>query len=155
MRRLVAGILVPACLLVAGCGATSLPTPTTTLPTETRVGPQVFLSDSASTAAAVRTFVEALGANGSTITAAQAKSAAPLLGSSFRLAQLGLQRLSAEEVDDARLEQQRQAIIGPLGTVVVQMSTIAAAAKTGNVAAVVAHLGSLRSGIAAVKVAGA
>ena len=49
-------------------------------------------------------------------------------------AQLGLQRLSAQQVDDARLDAQRQAILGPLGTVVVQMSAIDAAAHAGNVA---------------------
>jgi hypothetical protein len=155
MRRLTAGILVPMCLLAAGCGAASLPTPTSSLPSGTRVGPQVFLSDSASSVTAVRTFVEALGANGASITAGQAKLAAPLLESSSQQAQIGLHRLMAEEVDDVRLEQQRKAITGPLGAVVVQMSAIAGSAGTGDAAAVVRDLGALRIAIAALKRAGA
>jgi len=155
MRHLAAGLLVPACLLLAGCGAASLSTPTSTLESGTRVGPQEFLSDSASTASAVQTFVEALGANGSTITPAQAKDAAPLLEGSLAQAHLGSQRLSAEQVDDVRLEQQRQAIIGPLGAVVVQMSVITAAARTGDAAIVVGHLAALRTAIAALSHAGA
>jgi len=148
-------MLVPACLLVAGCGAASLPTPTSTLPLGTRVGPQVYLSDSASTAAAISKFVFALGANGSSISAGQAKAEAPLLESSLAQAQLGLQRLSAERISDTRLDQQRQAVIGPLRAVVVQLSAIAASAQHGDAAAIVADLATLRTAIAALRQAGA
>src|SRR5271167_1354343 len=122
MRRLGVAVVAPLCVAAAGCGASSLPAPTTTLPAGTRVGPQVFLSDSAATAVAIRSFSEELGANGPTLTAAQAKASAPLLDASFIQAQRGLMRLSAQAVDDARLDAQREAILGPLGTVIVQMS---------------------------------
>jgi hypothetical protein len=154
MRRVGAAVLAPLCVALAGCGAASLPAPTTTLPAETRVGPQVFLSDSAATASAIRTFSEELVANGPTLSAAQAKATAPLLDTSFHQAQLGLLRLSAQEVDDSRLDAQRKAILGPLGVVVVQMSAIDAAAHAGNVATVVAHLTPLRGAIAALQQAG-
>jgi len=154
MRRLGAAAVVALCLAVAGCGAASLPAPTTTLPAGTRVGPQVFLSDSAATAGAIRRFSEDLGANGRTLTPAQAKASAPLLDASFVAAQRGLLRLSAQQVDDARLDAQRQAILGPLGTVVVQMSAIDAAAHAGNVATLVAHLAPLESAITALQQAG-
>ena len=154
MRRLGAAVVVPLCLAAAGCGASSLPAPTTTLPAGTRVGPQVFLSDSAATAAAVRRFSEELGANGRTLTPAQAKTSAPLLDTSLAAAQRGLLRLSAQQVDDARLDSQRQAILGPLGAVVAQMSAIDAAAHSGNVATLVAHLAPLESAITALQQAG-
>lgn len=146
-RRRAAGLLVPACLLAAGCGASSLSTPTTTLPVGTRVGPQVFLNDSASAATSIRTFVETLPTTGSTITDAQVRAMAPLLDAEFRQSQLELQRLSAMQVDDARLEQQRRAIVAPLGAAVVQMSAIAVAADAGKAAAVVAHLVPLQNAL--------
>ena len=154
MRRLGAIVVAPLCLAAAGCGASSLPAPTTTLPAGTKVGPQVFLSDSAATAAAIRSFSEELGANGPTLTAAQAKASAPLLDGSFTQARLGLMRLSAQTVDDSRLDAQRAAILGPLGTVVGQMSAIDAAAHAGNVPTLVAHLAPLRSAITALQQAG-
>jgi len=154
MRRIGVAVLAPLCLVLAGCGAASLPAPTTTLPAGTRVGPQVFLSDSAATAAAIRTFADALGANGPTLSSAQAKASAPLLDTSFAQAQLGLKRLLAQTVDDSRLDAQRQAIVGPLGGVVVQMSAIDAAAHTGNVQTLIAHLPALRSAIGALQQAG-
>lgn len=154
MRRLGAVALLPICVALAGCGAASLPAPTTTLPSGTRVGPQVFLSDSAATATAIRTFTEDLAANGPTLSAAQAKATAPLLDAQFKQAQTGLQRLSAQEVDDTRLNKQRTTILGPLGAVLVAMSAIDAAAHTGDVAAVVAHLVPLRTAIAALQQAG-
>jgi len=154
MRRLGAAAVVALCLAVAGCGAASLPAPTTTLPAGTRVGPQVFLSDSAATVGAIRRFAEDLGANGQTLTPAQAKASAPLLDASFAAAQRGLLRLSAQQVDDARLDAQRQAILGPLGTVVEQMKAIDAAAHAGNVATLVAHLAPLESAITALQQAG-
>jgi hypothetical protein len=154
MRRLGAAVVAPLCLAAAGCGASSLPAATTTLPSGTKVGPQVFLSDSAATAAAIRSFSEELGANGPTLTAAQATASAPLLDGSFGAAQRGLQRLSAQQVDDARLDAQRQAILGPLGTVVVQMSAIDTAAHAGNVPALIAHLAPLRTAISALQQAG-
>jgi hypothetical protein len=147
-------VVVPLCLALAGCGAASLPAPTTTLPAGTKVGPQVFLSDSAATATAIRNFAQELGANGSTMTPAEAKASAPLLNASFGQAQLGLKRLAAQEVDDSRLDAQREAIVGPLGAVVVQMSAISAAAQAGNVPTLVAHLAPLRSAISALQQAG-
>lgn len=149
--RIGLALMVPVCVAVAGCGASSIPAPTTTLPVGTRVGPQQFLADSAATAQAVRAFVDDLGANGPSLTSAEAKASAPLLTSAFQQAQLGLKRLSAEEVDDSRLDAQRQAVLAPLGTVVLQMSEITTAAHTGNAAAVVAHLAPLRAAIAQVK----
>jgi hypothetical protein len=155
MRRLAAAVLAPVCLALAGCGAAALPAPTSTLPSGTRVGPQVFLSDSSATAAAVRTFADALGANGPTLTAAQAKASATLLDQSFRQTQLGLNRLSTQQVSDSRLDAQREAIIGPLGVVVVEMSAIDAAAHAGNVPTLIAHLAPLRTAIGALQQAGA
>ncbi len=131
-RRVVAAVVVPACLVLAGCGAASLPAPTTTLPTGARVGPQVFLGDSAATTAAIRNFAATLGANGQTLTVAQAKAEAPSLDTAVSAAQLGLRRLTVQEVDDSRLDAQRQAILGPLGTVVAQMSAIDTAAHAGT-----------------------
>jgi hypothetical protein len=154
MRRVGVAVLAPLCLALAGCGAASLPVPTTTLPAPTRVGPQVFLSDSATTASAIRMFADALGANGPTLSSAQAKTSAPLLEREFQQAQRGLQRLLAETVDDARLDNQRKAIVGPLGVVVVQMSAIGTAAQAGNVATLIAHLAPLRSAIGALQGAG-
>ena len=84
----------------------------------------------------------------------RAKASAPLLDASFAAAQRGLLRLSAQQVDDARLDAQRQAILGPLGTVVVQMLAIDAAAHAGNVATLVAHLAPLESAITALQQAG-
>ena len=155
-RRVRFGIalVVAAGLAMAGCGATSIPAPTSTLPTGTRVGPQQFLADSAATAQAIRTFAEDLGANGPTLTGAQARASAPLLASAFNQTQLGLQRLSAEKVDDSRLDAQREAVLAPLGSVVVQMSAITAAAHAGNAPAVIAHLAPLRDAIAKVTLAG-
>jgi hypothetical protein len=155
MRRLGAAVIGSLCLALAGCGAASLPAPTTTLASGTRVGPQVFLSDSAATAAAIRGFAGALGANGPTLSPAQAKASAPLLDRSFAQAQLGLQRLSTQQVDDSRLDAQREAIVGPLGVVVVEMSAIDAAAHAGNVPTLVAHLAPLRTAIGALQQAGA
>lgn len=155
MRRHAAGMLAPACLLVAGCGAASLTAPTSTLPSGTLVGPQVYLSDSASTAAAIGKFVGALGPSGSSISPGQAKAEAPQLENVLEQAQLGFQRLSAERVDDGRLEQQRQAVIGPLHAVVAQLSAIAASAQKGDPAAIVADLGPLRTAEAALRQAGA
>ncbi len=153
-RRVVAAVVVPACLVLAGCGAASLPAPTTTLPTGARVGPQVFLGDSAATTAAIRNFAATLGANGQTLTVAQAKAEAPSLDTAVSAAQLGLRRLTVQEVDDSRLDAQRQAILGPLGTVVAQMSAIDTAAHAGDVNTVVAHLAPLRAAITALQQAG-
>ncbi len=154
-RRVVAAVVVPVCLALAGCGAASLPAPTTTLPTGVRVGPQVYLSDSAATTAAIRNFAATLDANGQTLTAAQAKAEAASLDTAFRAAQLGLQRLTVQEVDDSRLDAQRQAILGPLGSVVAQMTAIDAAAHAGDVNTVVAHLAPLRAAVTALQQAGA
>ncbi len=153
--RIGIALVVPAGLAMAGCGAASIPAPTSTVPTGTRVGPQQFLADSAATAQAIRVFAEDLGANGASLTAAQAKASAPLLQSAFNQTQLGLKRLSAEQVDDSRLDGQRQAVLAPLGSVVVQMSAITTAAHAGNAPAVVAHLAPLRAAVAKVTQAGA
>jgi hypothetical protein len=147
-------LIVPVGLAVAGCGAASIPAPTTTLPAGTRVGPQQFLADSAATAQAIRTFAEDLGANGPSLTRAQAKASAPLLAAALAQAELGVQRLTAEQVDDSRLDAQRKAVLAPLGTAVVQMTAITAAAHAGNPGAVVAHLAPLRAAIAGVTQAG-
>ena len=147
--------LVPAGVALAGCGASSIPPQTTTLPAGTRVGPREFLADSAATAAAIRSFADALGANGSTLTDAQAKASAPLLASDYQQAQTGYGRLAAQRVDDARLDAQRQAVVDKLGPVVVQMSDITTAARAGDAKAVVAHLAPLRAAVANVELAGA
>lgn len=152
--RIGLALVVPVGLAAAGCGASSIPAPTSTLPAGTRVGPQQFLADSAATAQAIRAFVDDLGANGPSLTSAEAKASAPLLTSALHQTQLGFGRLSAEEVDDSRLDAQRQAVLAPLGKVVVQMSDITEAAHTGNAATVVAHLAPLRAAIAQVTQAG-
>ena len=154
MRCFTAGMLVAACLLVAGCGAASLPAPTSTLPTGVHVGPQVYLSDSASTAAAIGRFVEALGANGSSISAAQAKAEAPQLENSVLQAQRGFQRLSTERINDGRFEQQRQAVVGQLGAVVAQLSATAGSAHNGDAAAIVRELPALKTAMAGLRQTG-
>jgi hypothetical protein len=78
-----------------------------------------------------------------------------LLDQSFRQTQLGLNRLSTQQVSDSRLDAQREAIIGPLGVVVVEMSAIDAAAHAGNVPTLIAHLAPLRTAIGALQQAGA
>ncbi len=103
------------------------------------MGPQVYLDDSAWTAAAVRKFVAVLGPTGCALARAQ----------------LGLQRRSAARIDDNRLEQQRLAVVGPLHAVVAQLSAIATSAQTGDAAAVVADLAALRTAQAALQQAGA
>jgi hypothetical protein len=157
MRKfgVVAALLASAGMLAAGCGASSIPAQTTTLPAGTRVGPQEFLGDSAATATAIRHFADALGANGPTLTNAQAKASASTLQQYLAQAQVGLQRLSAEQVDDARLDAQRSAVVGPLAIAVDQMTAITTAAAAGHAAAVVAHLAPLRVAIANLKLAGA
>jgi hypothetical protein len=155
MIGVVMGLMLPVGLALSGCGADSIPAPTTTLAPGTRVGPQEFLSDSGATVTAIRHFADALGANGTTLTNAQAKASAPTLQAYLAQAELGLQRLSSEQVDDARLDAQRAAIVGPLGAVTVQMKAVTAAAAAGRAPAVVAHLDPLRAAIANLKVAGA
>jgi hypothetical protein len=132
-------------------GAASLPAPTSTLPTGVHVGPQAYVSDSASTAAAIGRFVEALGANGASISAAQAKAEAPQLENSVVQAQRGFQRLSAERIDDGRPEQQRQAVVGPVGAELAQASAIAGSTQDGDAAATVRGLPALKTAMAAVR----
>jgi|GEM_PF-7092566 hypothetical protein len=149
-----AALTVAALLALCGCGASSLSTPTTTFPQATIVGPQTFLNDSAAATAALRDFVNALSGNGPTLSSAQAKAISPLLDAALGRAQLERARLSQEHIDDARLEAQRQAVIGPFGAVVSEMVTITGFAHSGNAVALTHQLGTLRTQLAALSQAG-
>ncbi len=149
-----AALTVPALFALCGCGTSSLSTPTTTFPHTTIVGPQTFLNDSAAATASLRDFVNALSGNGPTLTSAQAKAISPLLDGALRRAQLELARLSAEQVDDARLETQRHAVIGPLSAVVSEMIAITGFAHSGNAVALTHRLAGLRTQLAALSQAG-
>lgn len=123
-----------ALALLAGCGGgdQSLPVATAPLQEGVEVDPQVYLSDSAAAAQAVRDFSAALEGLGPVVRPAALRQAAPALAEAQQRAARAASRLSAQRLADARLEGQRGTVSGPLERVVEAMAAVVAVAGLGD-----------------------
>ena len=93
--------------MAAGCGGGSLAPDTTPLGEGTQVSPQRYLADTDAAGAAVAEFTRDLTTVGNVATPEALTRAAPALRATLQDAEALSQRLSAERVEDTRLEAQR------------------------------------------------
>lgn len=127
-------------VFLAGCGASPLETRTDPLASGTLVEPQVYLNDAAGVANAMRDFQDTLAQAGPSLSIAEAKRLAPQLQRHARDARAIHTRLSHQRLDDARLEEQRQRVVPPLGQACTAMEQAANLAAAGQVKAVLTLL---------------
>ncbi len=127
---------------------------TTPLSDGTQVSPQRYLADTDAAAAAVAEFTRDLATVGSVATPEALERAAPELRASLAGAEALSQRLSAERLEDARLEAQRARAAAALEDVVAAMRTAADEAAAGRPTRFVQAVDDYSNAIAALRAAG-
>lgn len=127
---------------------------TTPLSDGTQVSPQRYLADTDAAAAAVAEFTRDLATVGAVATPEALGRAAPELRASLAGAEALSQRLSAERLEDARLEAQRARAAGALEGVVAAMRAAADEAAAGRPTRFVRAVDDYSNAIAALRAAG-
>jgi hypothetical protein len=127
---------------------------TTPLSDGTEVSPQRYLADTDAAAAAVAAFTRDLGAVGAVATPEALERAAPALRQSLAAAEALSERLSAERLEDARLETQRERAAAALAGVVTAMRAAADEAAAGRPTRFVQAVDAYSNAVAALRVAG-
>lgn len=140
--------------MAAGCGGGSLAPDTAPLGEGTEVSPQRYLADTDAAGAAVAEFTRDLTTVGAVATPEALTRAAPALRATLMDAEALSQRLSAERVEDARLETQRARAAAALGDVVASMRLATDAASGSRPTRFVQAVDAYSDAIAALRAAG-
>ena len=119
------------------------------------MSPQRYLADTDAAAAAVADFTRDLQAVGAVATPEALARAAPALRESLGAAEALSQRLSAERLEDARLETQRERAAGALAGVITAMRVAADEAAAGRPTRFVQAVDAYSDAVAALRAAGA
>lgn len=118
------------------------------------MSPQRYLADTDAAGAAVAEFTRALAAVGNVATPAALERAAPRLQAAQEQAEAYALRLSAERLDDARLEAQRARAADALAGVAAAMRTVTAEAAAGRPTRFVEAVDDYSNAIADLRAAG-
>jgi hypothetical protein len=140
--------------LAPGCGGESLGPVSTPVSDGTEVSPQRYVAATAAAAAAVAAFSRDLAGVGAGATRPALQRTAPALRASLSAAAVQSQRLSAERLEDARLEEQRSGAAAALATVVSAMTAATEAAEGGRPALFVRAVDDYSNAVAALRAAG-
>lgn len=125
-------LLGAVALAVAGCGGEPLGPSAGTLADGTAVPAQRYLADADEAAAAVTAFSDALETVGPVARADALQAASPMLEEALSRARVAGARLSAQRLDDSRLERQRAAVVPLLDAVIAAMDDLTSAAAAGR-----------------------
>ena len=140
--------------MATGCGGGSLAPDTTPLGEGTQVSPQRYLADTDAAGAAVAEFTRDLTTVGNVATPEALTRAAPALRATLQDAEALSQRLSAERVEDTRLEAQRARAAAALEDVVAAMRQATDAASGSRPTRFVQAVDAYSDAVAALRVEG-
>jgi hypothetical protein len=118
------------------------------------VSPQRYLADTDAAGQAVAAFTRSLASVGAVATPAALQSAAPALGASLADLEALSRRLSAQRLEDTRLEAQRAAAAAALEDVAAAARQAASEADAGRATRFVQAVDAYSDAVAALRAAG-